>query len=307
MRPDPSKGYKISIVLLPEFSDLVLTLVRELLRISQLTSACRFDVALHSADGRPVRASNGHRFDVEASFEGTDRLDAMLVCASYNPMTHVDQTLMASLRRQHRHGALIAAVDTGPLILAEAGLLDDRRATVHWDELAVARRRYPKVDFVSALVERDGPFLTSCGSLGTIEFALEIIAHFAGRHVAEMVVGLTGRNRVDDQLGTTSQNLAKAVQLMGQNIETPLSIAQIASSVGLSQRQLARQFLTEFSLPPVKYYTRMRLELADELLRKTRFPISEIATASGFSSLSWFSQSYRNHFGRPPSTARARD
>ena len=216
--PVPHSTHKIAIVLIPEYSDLVLTLIRELPRISQLTNLCRFEIVLCSTDGRPVFASNGHRCEVDLEPAELNRLDAVLVCASYNPMQHIDHRLMSSLRKQFRHGAVIAGVDTGGLLLAEAGLLDGRRATLHWDELQVARLRYPKVDFVGGLVEWDGQFLTSCGSLGTIEFTLEFIARFAGRRVADMVVDLTRRSGCTGQFERPSTPLGKAIQTIRKNI-----------------------------------------------------------------------------------------
>lgn len=294
----------VAILLLPEYSQLVLTLLSELLRISGLDGASTFKLVLCSIDGEPVRASNGRSHEVDIAMGHLKGLDAVVVCASYNPMTYADRAILSWLRTTSRHGATLCGVDTGTLILAEAGVLEGKRATLHWDDLHFARSRYPKVEFTSALFERDGRFLTSCGSLGTIDFTLELIAGFAGRDTAEKVLDLTVHGRSERQLAFADPGLAKAVSLMNSNIENPLPMDEIACRLGMSTRSLSRVFHAEFGIPPVRYYSDLRLDYANELVLKTRFSLAEIAFSSGFGSLSWFSRSYKKRFLVAPNAAR---
>lgn len=157
------KTVRVAIVLLPEHSMMVRTLLAELLRIAGLAGDLRFETLVCSPDGQAVGSSNGRMMEVEAAIAKVSRPDAAIVCASYNPYDHIDRALVAWLRSVARHGSLIGGVDTGAITLAEAGLLDGQRATLHWDELDLARQRYPGVRFTGALVERSRRCLTGCG------------------------------------------------------------------------------------------------------------------------------------------------
>ncbi len=294
----------MAVVLVPQFSQMVFTLLSELLRIAELSGKHRFETVLCSVDGNPVSASNGGMQPIDTSIQDVNRIDAVIVCASYNPLDHLDARLIRWLRARYRHGSLVCGLDTGTFMLAEAGILKDKRATIHWDDLEIARHRYPDVTFTSALFECDGRCITSCGSLGTIEFTLELMAFFAGREIADYVLDQTVRGRVEKQMELRNPVLARATKVMAENIEHPVSIDQIAHDVGISTRQLSREFHTEFGVSPIRYYTGLRLDFADSLVKKTRFSLSEIALASGFGSLSWFSRSYKKRFSITPMSAR---
>ena len=93
-------------------------------------------------------------------------------------------------------------------------------------------------------------------------------------------------------------------QLMADNLDEPFSAVQLAKAAGLSVRQVERLFLRHLNMTPGRYYMRLRLERARELLRQTNLPILDVAIATGFTSHSYFAQSYRLQFGRPPSEER---
>ncbi|MEQ8896013.1 MAG: helix-turn-helix domain-containing protein [Roseovarius sp.] len=294
----------IGVVLIPEFSQLVLTLLTELLRISQLKKPNMFRTLLCSADGRPVIASNQKEQPVDAALQQARQVDVAVVCASYRPFSHLDPKVLSWLRAQERHGARLCGVDTGTIALAEAGLLRGRRATLHWDDLQLARSRYPDTEFTSALVERDGRFITSPGSLGTTDFALDLIATIAGRDMADNVLDLAIHDRNQVQGKFADPVVAKAVEGMTANIEFPLTLPQVASHAGVSVRHLSRLFQAETGQSPAACYLGIRLDHASDLVRKSRFPLSEIAFACGFQSLSWFSRSFKARFGISPRAAR---
>ena len=190
--------------------------------------------------------------------------------------------------------------------LAEGGLLEGRRATLHWDELDLAREKYPGVRFTGALVERSPRRLTGCGSLGTIEFALELVAAFAGREIADRVMDLTIHGRHETKFEHANPALSKAIKAMSEDIGAPLAIEAIAQLVNLSTRQLTRKFDIEFGIGPGRYYLNLRLDRAHELITKTRFPLSEIALSTGFNSASWFSRAFKAKFSKSPTEARKR-
>lgn len=300
------KTVRVAIVLLSEHSMMVHTLLAELLRIAGLAGAVQFETIVCSSDGRPVSSSNGRVVEIDAALADVSRPNAAIVCASYNPYDHVDRALIALLRPLERRGTLIGGVDTGAITLAEGGLLEGRRATLHWDELDLAREKYPGVRFTGALVERSPRRLTGCGSLGTIEFALELVAAFAGREIADRVMDLTIHGRHETKFEHANPALSKAIKAMSEDIGAPLAIEAIAQLVNLSTRQLTRKFDIEFGIGPGRYYLNLRLDRAHELITKTRFPLSEIALSTGFNSASWFSRAFKAKFSKSPTEARKR-
>ncbi len=300
-----SRAVRVAVALVPEHSQMVQVLLCELLRIAGLTGGVVFETQTCSSDGRPVPASNGRIIGVDAALGEIVRPDAVIVCASYHPYDHLDRGLIAKLREFERHGALIGGLDTGTLVLAEAGLLDGRRATLHWDEIALARKQYPGVVFTGALVEQAPRRLTGCGSLGTIDFASALIAVLAGQAVADAVMDLTIHGRNESKLAMANPALAAAVTLMSENIDAPLSVSDIARQVNLSTRQLTRIFEREFGRGPGRFYQDMRLDHARDLVLRTRFSLSDIALSTGFASASWFSRAFRARFSQSPSQARS--
>ena len=300
----PGKTVRVAIVLLPEYSQMVHMLLSELLRIAGLAGAVKFETVACSPAGRPVSASNGRMAEIDSTLTDISRANAAIVCASYNPYDHLDRAVIAWLRLLERRAALIGGVDTGAIMLAEGGLLEGRRATLHWDELDLAREKYPGVQFTGTLVERSPGRLTGCGSLGTIEFASELIAAFAGHEVADGVMSLTIHGRHETRFEHANPKLAKAIRAMSENIEAPLPIDAVAQFANISTWQLARIFDIEFGIGPGRYYLDLRLDRARELITKTRFPLTEIAYSAGFNSASWFSRAFKAKFSMSPTEAR---
>jgi AraC family carnitine catabolism transcriptional activator len=301
----PAAPCRIALVLVPEFSLLVVVLISELLRIANLAAGHGvFETCLLSADGKPVKASSGNILGVNRAIAAEDRLDAAVVCASYRPLEGDSPALRQWLRRMDRKGTLLGGIDTGTLLLASAGLLDGKRATLHWDEIEVARELFPKVDFSGDLVDASARRLTGCGSLGTIDYALSLIARFAGDALTAAVLNLTLHGRTQARLDASHPVLSQATSLMSRNLDSPLSTSDMARRLGISVRQLNRLFSAHLGKSPGQHYAALRFGKAKDMLTRTGFSIAEIAAATGFGSASWFSQSYRNHFGMTPSDQR---
>lgn len=296
----------VAILLIPEYSQLVLTLLEELLRISNLVAPDSFKSILCSLGGVSTHASNGRPQVVNTAMRDVSKADVIVVCASYNPTAYLDEEISSWLRTRGRHGAMLCGVDTGTLFLADAGLLKGRTATLHWDDLHLARHRYPDATFTSSLFERDGSILTSCGSLSTIDFALELITAHLGRNVADKVSDLTIHDRSEREEPYSNRTISKAIGIMHDNIQRPISIARVARAAAVSERHLSRLFDDEFGRTPSACYADLRLETAQALVLKTRFSLSEIAHRCGFGSQSYFSKCFKQRYSVSPTEARDR-
>ena len=155
----------------------------------------------------------------------------------------------------------------------------------------------------------------SAGGTTSIDLMLQMIRQDFGARVANEVANQfqherirtnTDRQRIGPErdLGGKSEKLQKAVELMAEHLEEPLTALEIARRVGLSLRQVERLFLRHLNCTPGRYYMSVRLERARELLRHTSAPILDVALSTGFTSHSYFAQSYRTQFNCSPSEER---
>jgi AraC family carnitine catabolism transcriptional activator len=211
---------------------------------------------------------------------------------------------------------LLSGIDTGPFLLAEAGVLDGYRATCHWESLPGFRESYPKVLAEQSLYAMDRDRLTCAGGAAAIDMMLAWIGKLLGRRLAVAVADQLVHSRSVEEpgqarlppsarYGTADPRLLAAIQAMEEQCEEPLAITALAEIAGVSVRQFERLFSAALGERPMGFYGRLRLEKAERLITYSGLSISEIALACGYSSLPLFSRSFRRHFGRPPSALRA--
>ena len=270
---------------------------------------------IYSRDGKPVAASNGIELAVSGSLADIDPVPMAIVCSGVDVQKYIEKDLISKLRRLVSHGASIGALCTGAYILARAGLLDGYRCTVHWENLIGFREDFPDIDVTSELFEIDRNRLTCAGGTAALDMMLNLIAVQVGHDTAALVADSMIHHRIRDgreaqrmelraRLGLSHPKLLAVISHMEENLEEPLSCAELAAYVGLSTRQLERLFNKYLNRSPTRYYLGLRLDRARFLLLQTSMPILDVALACGFVSASHFSKSYREYFGRTPSEER---
>ncbi|MER9216706.1 helix-turn-helix domain-containing protein [Mesorhizobium sp. M0663] len=298
----------IDVVLADGFSMLTTTLILEALRFVNLAHRRKaFDWTIKGVQSDAPRASNGFTLAAQLQFDSnTPPADIVCLNASYFPEAASSARLLGWLRAAERHGTWILAVDTAPLLLAQAGLLDGRAATIHWEEFDSARELFPKVDFHSSGVEQSGRIFTCSGGMAVLDMMLRFLAQHQGDEISQRVRQCFFLNDADASLVARDKKLSTAVETMRRCTAKPVPLDNIAVRANMSPRQLYRQFEAEFGVSPGKFYTAIRLQKAQSLLLNTRFPISQIAFACGYSTASWFGKSYKSFFGITPNEERAR-
>ncbi|UVJ46404.1 GlxA family transcriptional regulator [Pseudomonas sp. LS1212] len=309
---------RIAVLMLPSFSNLGLAAILEPLAIANwLAQRSLFEWTLLSLDGQPVQASNGVSSMAQAAIQTEQGFDVCFVIASFDVHKHSQNHLLKSwLRKQALFGAVLAGVETGTELLAAAGVLDGYEAAVHWDNLQGFQESYPRVQAKPQLYTLQRQRLTCAGATTTLDMMLgwlgqsidSDLAREIGMHLLVGRVREPAQNQLDgDQSNTRlySGKMRRAVMLMEQALEEPLDCEAIASRVGLSQRQLERQFKHYTGLSPLKYYIALRLAKAHSLLQQTKLSVAQVAASSGFGSLEHFSRAYRARFGCPPSEDRS--
>ncbi len=302
----------IHFLLLPNTTMLAFSAAIEPLRISnQLARKQLFEWYVMSPDGSPVTCSNGIRIHVDHAMRDLDKGAYTFVCAGTEPMASFDASVLNWIRRQKAHGCDFGGICTGAFALAKAGLIRDKRFTVHWENRPGFCENFPTMVPSQNLYESDGSLRTCGGGHASTDMMLEVIEELFGNalalNVSEMClhrrVGESGSKQmspVSAVLGTRNGKLIEAVQIMRENIESPLSLEEVAEKASLSRRHMERLFLKHAEMSPGRFYNGLRLDRAFALLNETDLSISEIAFASGFSSTERLSVHFRARYNTSP-------
>jgi len=301
---------------LPSYSMIALTSAVEPLRMAN--RLCKQEVykwSIVSLDGQPVAASNGLSLSPTVALDQMGPANVVFVCGGVNVQQAVTQDLLGALRRLAQRHVPLGSLCTGGYALAKAGLLDKYRAAIHWENMSALREEFPRINFTEQLFAIDRDRYTCSGGIAPLDLMLNMIKDDLGRDIAPLISEqfILDRIRNDQdrqhiplqaQVGVFHERLIKAAALMEANIEEPMSLDELASSIGVSRRQIERLFKQHLAQVPTKYYLEIRLRRARELLLQTSMSIMDITTACGFQSPPHFSKCYRNAFGYPPSAER---
>lgn len=303
-------------VVVPRFNLTTLITMIETMRIGNyLSSSLPFSWEVTSFDGMKVAASNGMSATMTAEPGQTGEADFIFVLASWGAEHYHNDALVSWLRKRARQGETICAVELGCYIVAKAGLLAGRSATTHWSWINGFQEQYDQVSVVEQLYTIDNRILTCAGGMAGVDLMLRLIeteygSGFSGEIADQMLYnpirkGSTSQRRTMGRSTETMLPLVRqAMTLIERNIEEPLKVPEIAAALDVSQRQLERQFKKYVGCTVVQFGALRRLQNARVLLISTGLGVREIATASGFNTLSHFSYSFRKFFGRRPSEYR---
>jgi transcriptional regulator GlxA family with amidase domain len=301
-------AYRIGFLIWPSTKALTLALAEEALLVAQrVHPEVVYELCFLQAE---PPAENSWKMPGEpwqGKLEGCQRLFLL----ADEPPANLHMTLSTALKQQVRAGCLVGGIAAGVYPLAQLGLLDGYRASVHWRWQDDFSERYPKVIATSHLFDWDRDRMTACGGLAVLDLMLALLARDHGAELAgavseELVVeriregGERQRIPLQNRLGSSHPKLTQAVLLMEANIEEPLTTDEIAQHVCVSRRQLERIFKQYLNRVPSQYYLELRLNKARQLLMQTSKSIIQIGLSCGFSSGPHFSSAYRNFFGATP-------
>ncbi|MFT6676856.1 MAG: transcriptional regulator GlxA family with amidase domain [Sulfitobacter sp.] len=257
--------------------------------------------------GAVAQSSSGLNIVPEAALSEA-RGDLLLVAPSYGFRTLTGPSVIRGLRAAARRFDRIAGLDTGAWLLAEAGLLDGHRATIHPEELTALAEEFPKIEVERARYVMDGTRITCSGAMAAFDLALQMVVQGQGAALALAVEQLfvtrdatsvpvapvVGRGRL----------VRAAIAVMNAHLEQPLTILEIAGVLGCKQRRLEAAFLAETTLTPQGVYRRQRLILARKLAETTSLPLTEVAMRAGYRTPSAMSRAFKGAFDLTPSEAR---
>ena len=241
--------------------------------------------------------------------------DTVIVPACTNVHENQPAELVAAVAEAHARGARIASICSGAFVLAQAGLLDGRRATTHWMHAAELRRRFPKVMVDENVISTHGDRIhTSAGTAAGIDLCIDLVRQDYGIVVANAVARrmVTPPHREADQAqyipaplpAANTSPLSEVADWAIAHLEGPLGLRDLAARAHLSERQLTRRFLKTYGRTPGGWLSRERLRRAQELLEQTNLTIEAIATHSGFGTAAGLRAAFAKHLHVAPSDYR---
>ena len=221
----------------------------------------------------------------------------------------------AFVQRLAKRGVRVASVCSGAYVLAEAGLLDGRRATTHWGRTRDFVARYPKVKFEpDQIFTRDGNVWTSAGITAGIDLALAMVTEDHGEEIARQTARHLvlyhrrsgGQSQFSSllELKTPTGRFGALLSWARENLDAPLTVEDLADRVGMSARHFARAFAAETGTTPSKAIERLRLEAARERVQSSREAIELVAETTGFGDPERMRRAFIRAFGQPPQALR---
>ena len=298
-------------ILLDKFTMISFAGAIEPLRLANRVSGETLYTWVLCGEGAEKSCSNGATFRLDMGLEEMDREDTILVCGGLDVQRTTTKGIVSWLRREARRGVTIAGICTGGHALAKAGLLDGKKATIHWENQDGFSEEFEDVKLTKSVYVMDGNRWTTAGGISSLDLMLKIIAADHGEDLANTVADQliystirtdqdTQRLSIPTRIGVRHPKLSQVIQMMEGNIEDPMSPADLAEEVGMSTRQLERLFRRYLNRSPKRYYMELRLQKARNLLMQTDMSVINVALACGFASPSHFSKCYRSHYNTTP-------
>ncbi|RKF17198.1 GlxA family transcriptional regulator [Roseovarius spongiae] len=304
----PASPVTIGILIFDRFSNLCLSNCLEPLRAANdVAREALFDWRIVTPDGAPARSSSDIQVLPHGALRDLPECDYLFVHASYDHLRHDTPETRRALRAAAGRAGTVVGLDTAPWLLAAAGLLDGRHATLHWDMLDAFAERFLKVEVERARALRDGPFVTCAGAMSALDLTLDLIARHAGTATRLDVEDqfMHSGDRGPAQVVPEGDPLVRrALALMREHVERPLPLSAVARRLTCQPRTLDRRFRRALGAPPGAVYRHLRLSEARKLLDGTQLGIAEIAVRCGYDSPAALARAVKARYGRAPSALR---
>ncbi len=311
-KPDPKRPERFVFLLLENFTLIAFAGAIEPLRIAnRMAGRTLYEWQVVSETGGPVTASNGVVVQADAGLAELGREAAIVVVGGLQVKQAITRPVLTWLRREARRGIAIGAVCTGAQVIAQAGLLDGRRCTIHWENRDSFEEDFPDIELTPNVYVIDRDRYTAAGGAASTDLMLKLVAQRHGAELANLVadqmIHTSIRSDKDEQrlsiptrIGVRHPKLATVIHRMEEHIEEPVSPMILARDVGMSTRQLERLFRRYLNRSPKRYYMELRLGKARNLLMQTDMSVINVALACGFASPSHFSKCYRALYRTTP-------
>ena len=305
----------IGVLIFPDFQLLDAAGPISVFEIAQRCAGHALDIRVLAATPGPVRSSSGVEM-LARGLKPSSAITTLIVAGGEGAQVAKQcETTLAFVRRMARHGIRIASVCSGAFILAEAGLLDGRRATTHWHRTRQFLKAYPKVKLEpDQIFTQDGNIWTSAGITAGIDLSLAMAAEDFGEEIAQQtarqLVLYHRRSGGQSQFSSLLELKAPTGRfgpLLGwarEHLDAPLTVEDLAEQAGMSSRHFTRAFIAETGTTPSKAVERLRIEVARQRVQSSSEAIERVAETTGFRDPERMRRAFIRAFGQPPQSLR---
>lgn len=248
------------------------------------------------------------------SLTALDQADTVIVPGLSDWRAPISPATLSAIGAAARRGARVASISTGAFVLAEAGLLDDQRATTHWSTTVELAERYPQVRVdPDVLFVDNGRILSSAGSAAGIDLCLHLVRRDCGAAAAAaaarwavmpMERGADHSPLVVHEAPQSDASLAPLLRWMEQHLDRPLLIDELARRAAISTRTLNRRFREQTGTTPLQWLLIARIRRAQQFLETTDLSVEQIAMQVGFASATTFRDRFARSVGTNPTSYR---
>jgi transcriptional regulator GlxA family with amidase domain len=303
---------RIGLIVFPGFQILELAVIAAFELANIYAGKPAYKVELLSEEGGMVRSSSGVSADTRRF--GTARFDTLLMTGALT-LAPTSEKMRRYLRAGLRNARRVASICTGAFGLADAGLLDGRRATTHWAFAQELQKRHPAVKVQpDRIFINDGPVWTSAGMTAGIDLVLALLEEDMGveaaRHIAKKLVVYHRRPGGQSQysalleLEPRSDRIQQALVHARANLRDALSVEELAEVAHLSPRQFSRAFKSETGQSPAQAVENLRVEAARALIDEGSLALGVVASETGFGDPERMRRAFLRTLGQPPQSVR---
>ncbi|TCR87800.1 AraC family carnitine catabolism transcriptional activator [Rhizobium sp. BK376] len=294
----------------------ILVAVEPFRAANRVGKAHLFSIDFLSADPAEAPTSMDIAVPLTTTLEDTRKYDLVILMITYTVADDAKGKLFRWLRRQAASGAHLCGMDTGPLVLAEAGLLDGYTATGHWTGMASLKELSPGSSIVEQLYVTDRNRSTCAGQAASLDCSMSLLRRMSGDTLYHLVCNelvytaprapeTRQRDMVNGQSWLANPTLLRAQRIMQETVEDPLDMETVAERCGVSARELQYLFRRYLNTNPKKMYMAFRLQHAKELLLYSSMSIQETGLASGFATPSAYYRAFRAVYQKSPQEYRS--
>ncbi len=304
-----SQVKRVAFLLVENFSMMAFTgAVDALVTANLMRPGIIYEVLVVGTEADTVLSDLGIDIPVDCQLSQLDehQLDILILCGGFRVQPRANNDIRTKLRDASNAGVVLGSLWNGAYFLAEAGLLDGYECAYHPDGRAMMKEEFPNVVISNRSFVLDRDRVSCAGASSSLNMMLAVVMNDCGKEFASAIEEVLSCDKLAevidvsvcsvDRNPTLPESLKTALQLMRNNIEEPLSMAEIAECVDVSRRQLERLFCHYLDASPSRYYLELRLTHARQLLQQTNKPIVEIAVATGFVSISHFRRCFHQLF-----------
>lgn len=310
------QSFRIGFLLIDKFALMSFSAAIEPLRAANtLLNKDFYKIDFFSADDIAATSSIGIQVNATAKLEETCSMDILFVVAGDEFTTLYKPEIYKLLRQLSNQSVVLGGVSGGPVTLALAGVMQNRRFTAHWEYTTALRELMPELLLENSLYMIDRDRYTCAGGVAPVDMMNAVLTKHHGADFAQKVSDWfihtevrpsagPQRSSLAERYPTATQPVILAIEAMQNHIADPLDLEQLARLADISPRQLNRLFTEKLGKRTMAFYRLLRLQVAKKLLNQSSLKIIEVAQATGFVNAAHFAACFQKEFEKTPSQSR---